>query len=85
VHARTPGRFGVVGPLVGDGRRCLQLMRTARVGERGSLRSINPRRRKGESLTSPLSAGAPLPSAFLLRLRAPLLSFVARFAFARHR
>jgi hypothetical protein len=80
-----PFRCGGARSSVMDVVACSKCARCARFGERGSLRSINLRRGKGESLTLPLSAAAPLPSALLLRLRASLLSFAARLAFTRHR
>jgi hypothetical protein len=47
----------------------------ARFGERGSPRSINPRRGRGKSLTSSLSVRCPSPLASCsLRLGAPLCS-----------
>jgi hypothetical protein len=82
----APGRFGAVGPA-----RQWKMQppavnaRGARFGECGSLRSINPRRGKGESLTSSLIAAPPLPFAFVLRLRAPSFLFAALFAFACRR
>jgi hypothetical protein len=56
-HARVRGLFSVVGP---DGRRLMALPAFNRRGarssrERGSPRSINRGKGKGESLNSPLS------------------------------
>jgi hypothetical protein len=56
-HARAPGRFNTVGP-VGQRHTVLPVVNARGVRssrERGSPRSINCGKGKGESLTSPLS------------------------------
>jgi hypothetical protein len=47
-HAHAPGRFGVVGPTCQWQMQPPTVNARARFGERGSPRSINPRRGRGE-------------------------------------